>query len=153
MRRQVRPLWALTILFAASLAHGATAKQIDRLFAAYDTTTTPGCMVAVIRDGEVAFRKGYGMADIEAKKAIDEHTLFNVVTLSRHFTGAAAASLVDNGAVRLTDSIRVTIPEMPRVNPPIRVQDLIYHTSGMPDYVSVWKKAGGGAHRRHTGND
>ena len=152
MRRKIQSLLSLVLLagvFSVGLpCRAARAKsqqeQIDRLLAKCDCRTSPGCMVGVIQGGELVFRKGYGMADIDGAKAIDEETLFDLATLSRHFTGAATAWLVDNGAARLTDNIRVTIPEMPRVDPPVTVEDLIYHTSGMPDYLVVWKKAGGG---------
>ncbi|MBE0536989.1 MAG: beta-lactamase family protein [Phycisphaerae bacterium] len=148
MKHKVLPVLGLAI-FLAAYSYAAPRAQtvderIDRLFAKWDSKTSPGCTVVVIHHGKCVIKKSYGMADIEAGKTIDEQTLFNVATLSRHFTGAAAASLIDNGAVRLTDNIRVTIPEMRRVDPPVTVQDLIYHTSGLPDYISVWKKAGAG---------
>ncbi len=118
--------------------------EIDRLFAKWDRPESPGCAVGVIQDGELVFEKGYGMADVEGGKAIDGRTLFNAATLSRYFTGAAAAWLIDNGAIHLGDNIRVCVPEMPRVEPAITVEDLIYHTSGLADYTAVWKKSGMG---------
>jgi CubicO group peptidase (beta-lactamase class C family) len=49
---------------------------------------------------------------------------------------------VINGAVAMDDNIRVFIPEMPRVDPPVTVGNLMYHTSGIADYVEMLNRKG-----------
>ena len=38
---------------------------VNSIFAAYDKTSCPGCTLGVYQDGQMAFKKGYGMASLE----------------------------------------------------------------------------------------
>jgi CubicO group peptidase (beta-lactamase class C family) len=44
--------------------------KIDALFAEWDTTETPGCVLAVIKGGAIAYQRAYGMADLERDVAL-----------------------------------------------------------------------------------
>ncbi|HVE32550.1 MAG TPA: hypothetical protein VNC18_03235 [Gemmatimonadaceae bacterium] len=48
----------------------STRARVDRIFAAYDRTDSPGCAVGVYRDGRVAVARGYGMPDLELNVAL-----------------------------------------------------------------------------------
>jgi len=102
----------------------------------------PGWIVCVLKKGKPVYQRAFGMADVEKKIPITSQTAFDVATLSRYFTGATVALLMENGALRLEDDIRTFIPEMPKQKDPITLEHLIYHTSGIPDYREVMKKAG-----------
>ena len=60
-------------LIATSVIDGAAAQtdsaslaaQVDELFAQWDKPDSPGCACAVMRDGEVVYSRGYGMANLE----------------------------------------------------------------------------------------
>lgn len=41
------------------------ASEVDAIFADYDGTTSPGCSLGVVRDGELIYKRGYGMANLE----------------------------------------------------------------------------------------
>ena len=60
-------LAALTLFAAvpAFLAADETTDKVDKLFAAWDKTTTPGAALAVIKDGKIVYERGYGMAKLE----------------------------------------------------------------------------------------
>lgn len=107
-----------------------------------ETPQQPGWIIAVIREGRLVYQRAHGMADVETQTPITAQTAFDLSTLSRHFTAAAIAMLIENGAIRLEDDIRTFIPKMPRRTPPITLEHLIYHTSGIPDYAALMKKAG-----------
>ncbi len=102
----------------------------------------PGWIISVVKKGKPVYQRTFGMADVEKKIPITSETAFDVATLSRYFTGATIALLMENGALRLEDDIRTFIPEMPKRKVPITLEHLIYHTSGIPDYPEVMKKAG-----------
>ena len=38
----------------------------------------PGLVAVVVKDGEVVFKKTYGIKDIESNDPVDENTLFNM---------------------------------------------------------------------------
>ncbi len=102
----------------------------------------PGWIICVVKKGEPVYQRAFGMADVEKKIPITSPMAFDIATLSRYFTGVTVVLLMENGALRLEDDIRTFIPEMPRRKDPITLEHLIYHTSGIPDYPEVMKKAG-----------
>ncbi len=62
---------AIVILFlAGSLAADERTDKVDKLFAEWDTTVTPGCALAVVKDGQIIYERGYGMAKIEDELAM-----------------------------------------------------------------------------------
>src|ERR1700709_1296923 len=49
-----------------------------------------GAVVAVVKNGEVIFAKGYGLADVEKHKPVDaERTMFRPGSISKLFTWTA----------------------------------------------------------------
>ena len=40
-------------------------EKIDGLFQQWDKPDSPGCALAIIKDGKIVYKKGYGMADLE----------------------------------------------------------------------------------------
>ena len=54
----------LFILPSLSIADDRT-KRVDNLFAVWDKSDSPGCALAIIKDGQIIYKKGYGMANLE----------------------------------------------------------------------------------------
>jgi CubicO group peptidase (beta-lactamase class C family) len=138
-------LLAAQIGAAAAPAQGASdprAVRVDALFADLNRTPSPGLAVAVVRDGKVILRRGYGLASIEHRAPVTPSTVFDVASLSKQFTGFAVALLVSEGKIRLGDDIRKYIPELPDLGRPITVEHLLRHTSGLRDWHSALSVAG-----------
>ncbi len=99
----------------------------------------PGLAIAVVRDGRIAFEKGYGLRGAPGSEAVGPATLFQIGSLTKAFTAAALAMLVDEG--KLTWDTRV-IDALPGfrmydswVTREIRVRDLLCHRSGLPPFA------------------
>ena len=145
-------LWSLVVIVSITGVGGCVeqeqrsgqsfVEQIDSIVGKYVRHEEVGCMVAVIEDGQFAYKKSFGLADVEKKVAVTDETTFDLAEVSRHFTAANIGWLAANGAIQMDDDIRIYIPEMPRVDPPITIANLLYHTSGVVDYLEVMKKAG-----------
>ncbi len=62
------------LLFFAASVHASDEKtdKIDSIFAPWNTTTTPGAVIAVIKDGKCIYERGYGMAKLEEQTAEQE---------------------------------------------------------------------------------
>src|SRR6266849_6310163 len=61
-----------------------------------------GAVVVIIRDGQVAFEKGYGYADFAARQPVDpKHTLFRVAWNSKMFVWTSVMQLVEEGKLDL----------------------------------------------------
>jgi CubicO group peptidase (beta-lactamase class C family) len=117
-------------------------RRIDRLFEDYDRPDAPGCALGVMRNGRLAYARGYGMADLERGVRITPATLFDIGSTSKQFAAASLALLVEDGKLSFSDDVRKYIPELPNYGAPITIDHLLRHTSGLRDYNGLLALAG-----------
>lgn len=117
------------------------ASDIDSLFSKYNSQTA-GVSVAIVKDGEVVFKKGYGMANLEYDIPISSQTIFHVASVSKQFTTFAIYLLEKEGKIKFTDDVRKYIPELPIYAKPITIDHLCSHTSGLKDQWALLTLAG-----------
>jgi CubicO group peptidase (beta-lactamase class C family) len=113
-----------------------TTAMVDALFAGW-TTSSPGCAVAVGRDGRVVLARGYGMANLEYDVAITPATIFEAGSVSKQFTAAAVVLLALDGRLSLEDPVRKHVPELPPYGDSITIRQMLNHTSGLRDWGTV----------------
>jgi len=113
------------------------AKRIDAVFADFASPQSPGCAVAVFQQGAITFAKGYGAANLEYGIPITPDTRFTVGSVSKQFTAAAIALLVQEGRLRTTDDIRTYVPELRDFGKTITIDHLVHHTSGLRDFWTL----------------
>ncbi len=141
--RAILAAWLVLAAGAPPLpAADATTDKVDKLFAAWDKTTTPGAALAVIKDGRIVYERGYGLAKLEDGLAMTPDKVFDIGSVSKQFTAACVALLVREGKIGLDDDIRKHLPEMPAYEKPVTVRHLIHHTSGLRDYNALLSLAG-----------
>lgn len=116
--------------------------RADSLFAELDRIDSPGASVAVFRDGEIVFSKGYGAANLEYDAPVTPETMFHVASVSKQFTAFGAVLLAQQGKLSLDDDIRKHLPEVPDFGTPITIRHLIHHTSGLRDQWNLLALAG-----------
>jgi len=96
---------------------------------------TPGAAIAVVRDGQTVFAKGYGVRRLGGPEPVTDRTLFQVASNSKAFTSGALAILVDEGRLRWTDRVVDALPGFqmsdPYVTREMTVLDLLVHRSGL----------------------
>ena len=107
--------------------------QADKLFAMWDRPDSPGCALAVIRDGQIVYKRGYGAADLDHDIPIAPTSVFHVASLSKQFTAMAIHLLAEQGKLSLDDDARKYIPELRGISAKITIQHLLHHTSGLRD--------------------
>src|SRR5215469_15288363 len=73
-------------------------------------TNGPGLALAVVRDGNPVFEKGWGLANMEYDIPITPSTVFHVASVSKQFTACAAALLIHQGKLSLDDDMRKYLP-------------------------------------------
>lgn len=108
----------LVVLLGSPLAADEKTDKVDKLFAQWDTTTTPGAALAVIQDGRIVYERGYGMARIEDNIVMTPRKIFDIGSVSKQFTAACLAILIRQGKVGMEDDIRKYLPEMSRYEQP-----------------------------------
>jgi CubicO group peptidase (beta-lactamase class C family) len=115
--------------------------ELDAYLSKQFPVNGPGAAVLVIHRGHPILDKGFGLADVEKKVPISPTTNFDLASCSKQFTALAVMLLADRGKLSFDDDIRKHLPELPVFDQkhPIRIRDLLHHTSGLPDYTSFWK--------------
>jgi D-alanyl-D-alanine carboxypeptidase len=99
-----------------------------------------GVSVAVEQGGHVVLAKGYGLADIADRVPATADTVYPIASVTKQFTAAAVMQLVEQGRLRLTDTLGGLLPEIRWRDPRARhvtVRQLLTHTSGIPSYDSL----------------
>ncbi len=111
--------------------------RVDQLFKPWNTSSSPGCAVAVMKGGRNVYERGFGMAVLEHDAKITPATIFNVGSIAKQFTAAAILMLAQEGKLALDDPIRKYVPELPDFGTPISLRQMLYHTSGLRDYEEL----------------
>lgn len=116
--------------------------KTDAIFAEWNHTDTPGCAVAVFKDGEIVYEHGFGMASLALSVPITPQTVFDIGSTSKQFTAACIGLLAQDGKLSLDDDIKKFLPEMRPTETPITIRHLLNHTSGLRDYIEIMSLAG-----------
>jgi CubicO group peptidase (beta-lactamase class C family) len=128
---------AILILSAASLrAQTAPPADLDSYVAnSMKTFDVPGIAVAIVKDGKVVMAKGYGVRKLGDPAPVDEYTMFGVASITKGFTTAALAALVDEGKLSWDDPVYQRLPSFVMYDPyasrEATIRDLLTFSSGL----------------------
>jgi serine-type D-Ala-D-Ala carboxypeptidase/endopeptidase len=142
----MRLFWLQTILFTglmmfahvenAAAAVPSDAEVLDILKARVDTFKQGTGIVVGMVDSTGAGFVSYGTTHVDGDRPVDEHTLFEIGSISKVFTALVLTDMVRKGEVDLGDPVSKYLPAeitMPQfANRPITLQDLVTHRSGLP---------------------
>lgn len=128
---------AALMLAAPAFARDIDAAEVDaqaqRAMSALGPT---GMTVTVIEHGKVVLAKGYGLKEFGEPAKVDANTMFPIASLSKAFTTASLAMLVDEGKLAWDDPVRKYIPDFamsdPWVSEHFTIRDMLTHRSGLP---------------------
>ena len=102
----------------------------------------PGIAASFAKGGEVFYSKAYGLKEIGKEEAIDVNTIFQIGSVSKSFTAAVMASLVDEGKVSWEDTVVNILPDFkmydPWVTANMQVKDIMTHKSGLGGQVGTY---------------
>lgn len=115
---------------------------IDRIFSQWDHPDSPGAAIGIIKDGELVYSKGYGMANLDYGIPLSPSSKFYIASTAKQFTAACIALLVLDGKIGLDDDIHAYIPELPSYGEMITIRHLVHHTSGLRDYLELMYLSG-----------
>ncbi len=109
-------LWiSLFIAFLVSIAPAdEKTDKVDKLFSKWDSTVSPGAALAIIKDGKIIYKRGYGMANLEHNIPLTSTSVFRIGSTSKQFTASCIAILALQGKISLDDDIRKHIKELPK---------------------------------------
>jgi len=116
--------------------------RVDQLFAGFDRPGVPGAVVAVVRDGELVFAKGYGRASLRHDVPFTTRTPTNIGSTSKQFTAFAIQLLAERGALSLDDDVREHLPELKDFGETVTIRHLMTHTSGYREFLNLLAMGG-----------
>lgn len=122
--------------------HETLEVKVDHLFAKWNRSNSPGAALAIVKDGEIIYKQGYGTANLEYDIPITTTTIFDIASVSKQFAGFAIATLSYEGKLSLDDDIRTYLPDVPDFGNTITIRHLLHHTSGLRDWVQSLVIAG-----------
>lgn len=129
-------LSTLLLFLCDTVSSQISSKEVDELVEkSIGKFNVAGVAVAIVKDGKVIHKKGYGVKSVNTKELVDEHTNFQIASNSKAFTTAALAILVDEGKISWKDKVKKYIPEFKMYNEYVTehflIEDLLCHRSGL----------------------
>jgi CubicO group peptidase (beta-lactamase class C family) len=119
-----------------------TAAAVDKVFAAYNRTDSPGCALGLDRNGRPLYRHGYGMASLEQGVPWSENSVSESGSVAKQFTAGAIIHLALAGKIDLDAPVQKYIPELYDYGTPVTVRMMLHHTSGIRDMWTLFVLAG-----------
>ena len=145
LMKQTKIIYILVLILGLAITVNSKVEKIDRvdrLFRQWDRQDSPGCALAIIKEGKIIYKKAYGMADLEHDVPLTPGSVLNIASNTKQFTAFAIALLAEEGKLSFDDDIRKYFPEFPDYGHTITIGHLLYHTSGIREYAMLLLLAG-----------
>lgn len=166
MRAIISTSILLALVLAMDVAHAREASQttalsgtpsyvdeLDRRARERLSVDAPGCIVEVIPNGHPEFVGAYGLADVETRSPLRPSSRIAIASVSKQFTAFAILLLHHDGAINLNAPIATYLDRLPEWGRQVAVADLIYHTSGVRDYLQLQELRGLRDHDYYSADD
>lgn len=106
----------------------------------------PGLALVVVKDDEVVMMRGFGLADVDAGRAVDAQTLFAIGSTTKAFTSTAIGMLQDDGKLDFDDPVTSFLPyfelqvdkRMRDRKESVTLRDLMCHRTGFTRMSNLW---------------
>jgi CubicO group peptidase (beta-lactamase class C family) len=139
----MRFIFTLALLFISQLSLGqqdletfeAWDTEINRLVSEYQAA---GLSVAVVKNNEVIYAKGFGHRDLANQLPVTENTVFHIASMTKAFTGALLGVLESKNLLSLQDKPAYHIPNFhfqnEKMDQLVTLGDLLSHRSGLGNH-------------------
>jgi CubicO group peptidase (beta-lactamase class C family) len=140
----VLPRWPILVQAQDRSSAGLPASTRGKIHAVFSDFNghTPGCVLGVVRSGTLVYARGYGMARLEENVPLTPESVLEIGSVSKQFTAASIFLLEHEGKLSLDDDVRKYIPELPAYERPVTIRELLHHTSGVRDVISLMSMSG-----------
>lgn len=130
--------FSLSLLLITSMASGQSEilSQVDSYTKQVCSDwRIPGLSLSIIKNDSLIWAKGYGVREMGSNVPVDEHSVYQIGSVSKSFTAAVMASLVDEGLVSWNDTVKNILPDLDMyddyVEQNLLVKDLMTHKTGI----------------------
>lgn len=113
-------------------------QKIDTLLTLCSSADQFNGTALVVDEGRVIYRKSFGYANLEWKIPNTPETKFRIGSITKSFTAILVLQLAEQGKIKLDGTISDYLPDFPkRLGQQITIDQLLTHTSGLPDINDV----------------
>ncbi len=104
----------------------------------------PGMSIAIVKDDEVIWTHGFGLADVTTKRPADEHTIYAIGSTTKAMTSSLVGMLVDEGKLDWDDPVTEYLPyfdlaiDSDDPNDQCTMRDLLSHRHGFTRMGILW---------------
>jgi len=128
----------IALLLALVFVSAVKADEVDKLVrAVMQERNVPGVGVAVVKNGRIVKKQGYGLANVELDVPVTADTVFEIGSVSKQMTAAAIMLLVEDGKINLDEKISKYLSDTPDAWKNVSVRNLLTHTSGIKSYTAI----------------
>lgn len=139
MNAKLRIAFVLMLsLFASGYAQTPDKAKLDQFFDRLaEKNKAMGSMV-IARDGNVLYQRSIGYSQINGveKKPLTPATRFRIGSVTKMFTAAMILQIVEEGKLKLTDTLDQFLPQVPNARK-ITIEQLLWHRSGIPNVKRI----------------
>ncbi len=128
--------------YGLSQTRNSIFNKVDDLFKQVNNQSTPGASIAIVKNGKIIYKKGYGLGNLEYKQPLTSSSIFHIASESKQFTAFCIVLLAKEGKLHLDDDIRKYLPYVPQFRNAITIRSLIHHTSGLRDQYQLLQLVG-----------
>ena len=130
----MRKVLFLFFIFKASFGQNIALK-LDSLMQKNFPENQAGAALMVIKNGQILYKKGFGLANIETKEKISANTNFRMASVSKQFTAMCIMILEQQKKLSYEDNLLKFFPNWhKKIGSKIKIKHLLTHSSGILDY-------------------
>jgi D-alanyl-D-alanine carboxypeptidase len=93
---------------------------------------SPGA-ISLVNDGHTVTARASGVADLRSKRPLRAQDRFRAGSITKSFVAVVALQLVDEGKLKLSDTVEHWLPGILPYGDKVNVRQLLNLTSGVPD--------------------
>ena len=119
-------------------------KLAESLEAARKHAHIPGMSIAIVKDDQVVWTRGFGLADVAAERPADETTIYAIGSTTKAFTATLIGMLADEGKASWDDPVTKYLPyfdlqvRSDDENAQCTLRDLLSHRHGFSRMSILW---------------
>ena len=126
----------LAVLLPVAMIAQSLESNLDNLFNEKYSSDGPGATVLVAKDGQVLYRKAYGLANLELGIPMKPENVFELGSITKQFTAVAILMLEEQGKLSIGDKLSKYISDYPE-GEKVTIEHLLNHTSGIQSYTDM----------------
>ena len=119
-------------LFTPGYAQTLDKAKLDQFFDRLTEKNKAMGSLVIAKDGKVLYTRAIGYSQINQKKPLTAANRFRIGSITKMFTAAMILQLVEEGKLKLTDTLDKFFPQIPNAKK-ITIAQILAHRSGIPN--------------------